>query len=411
MPDPQSPVGRDMVLDLKISEYKKINNFIAQLSEEKDLSVLHGIKVYRKEGCLIDGNIFKPTHSFLLIWDDDQNKIIPYLLSHGKSSSIPTVLSTETIGFLGQGTFGRVKVIEAQVMSGDGESLVSTKFAVKILKKPISPIELECLKVMEQLKAYVPSSSTDSKSYLVMKLIPGEELVKLDEVKALIFERACHAIARGTHALLNSVVQAITISSNYWLTQTADISNDNKINIAEQLAQQLKTLHDHGYAHMDIKGENIIYNSNTNTATIIDFGLASSIGSPQEVKGTRFYLCPEIATIGDGKVAPSEVTGKEDVFSLGIVFRKELKLHKHPTYGEGFNKLIGKMLEWHPKRRPTMAEVLREIHAIKTVQLATVASPMTMNPVVHFFNLKREKKSTETKQSLEDSKRQVVAVM
>ena len=92
--------------------------------------------------------------------------------------------------------------------------------------------------------------------------------------------------------------------------------------IARQIAEALVALHAGGWAHADIKPQNILV-SPQGHATLIDLGLARRLVSdecgPNAPRvGTPAYMPPEMAR-GSG-----ETTSAVDIYSLGVTFREML---------------------------------------------------------------------------------------
>src|SRR5208282_313889 len=77
-----------------------------------------------------------------------------------------------------------------------------------------------------------------------------------------------------------------------------------------QAAQGLKAMHSLGYAHCDIKPNNILRND-AGQVKIIDFGQSCKIGTVKErIQGTPDYIAPE-------QVARRPISVQTDVFNLG----------------------------------------------------------------------------------------------
>lgn len=92
--------------------------------------------------------------------------------------------------------------------------------------------------------------------------------------------------------------------------------------ITRQVAEALEVLHAAGWAHADIKPENILV-SPQGHATLIDLGLARRLDSEEcspaaPRVGTPAYMPPEVA-YGDGTT-----TWAVDVYSLGVTLREML---------------------------------------------------------------------------------------
>jgi eukaryotic-like serine/threonine-protein kinase len=91
-----------------------------------------------------------------------------------------------------------------------------------------------------------------------------------------------------------------------------------------QAAQGLKAMHTMGYAHCDIKPNNILYGA-TGKVKVIDFGQSCKIGTIKErIQGTPDYIAPE-------QVARRPVTVQTDVFNLGATLYWALTGRHIPT--------------------------------------------------------------------------------
>ncbi len=80
--------------------------------------------------------------------------------------------------------------------------------------------------------------------------------------------------------------------------------------IFRQVAQGLHALHGHGFAHADIKPNNVLL-TRDEQIKIIDFGQSCPLGTiKQRVQGTPDYIAPE-------QVHRKEIDQRTDVFNLG----------------------------------------------------------------------------------------------
>src|SRR5512136_2994196 len=99
---------------------------------------------------------------------------------------------------------------------------------------------------------------------------------------------------------------------------------DRVIEIGIQICDGLQAAHEQGITHRDIKPSNILIDSH-GRARIVDFGLASVLGSEQLTKtgstlGTIGYMSPE-------QVKGERVDHRTDLFSLGVVLYELITGH------------------------------------------------------------------------------------
>ena len=91
------------------------------------------------------------------------------------------------------------------------------------------------------------------------------------------------------------------------------IDYQSTISITKQILSALNYIHSQKIVHRDIKLENILYESNTRTIKLIDFGISTKIREEQflvERIGTPAYIAPEVLT--------KCYNEKCDLWSLGI---------------------------------------------------------------------------------------------
>ncbi len=101
--------------------------------------------------------------------------------------------------------------------------------------------------------------------------------------------------------------------------------NPNEITyLFQQLVKATKKLHSKGFAHMDIKPENIMVDSNSKLH-LVDLGLACFDNNEVCEGGTKKYLAPDMA-FGDYSVKERQ---KADVWAIGLSLAKILKEEKY----------------------------------------------------------------------------------
>lgn len=162
-------------------------------------------------------------------------------------------------------------------------------------------------------------------------------------------------------------------------------SLEQKILVAKIIVHCMRSLHNHGIVHGDIKPDNILFKKThrgTYTAKIIDFDSSFLESKPpkneEDFQGDLVYLAPEsflfIAEVED------KLSCKIDIFALGVLFHQyfsgELpgfdrgaydyafeavldgcELIMHPSIPESFKELLKRMLAREPEDRPDIEEI------------------------------------------------------
>jgi len=101
---------------------------------------------------------------------------------------------------------------------------------------------------------------------------------------------------------------------------------DRGVRVANDVLEALGHAHAHGFAHRDIKPDNIVLSAEGIGAILVDFGIARAIASSGEdrvtrsgfVVGTEEYMSPEQAG------GSPDIDGRTDIYSLGIVLFEAL---------------------------------------------------------------------------------------
>jgi serine/threonine protein kinase len=157
---------------------------------------------------------------------------------------------------------------------------------------------------------------------------------------------------------------------------------------AAQIAQGLSEAHAHGIVHRDVKPANILI-TKSDVAKVVDFGLAKLSGASKLTKagstlGTIAYMAPE-------QLQGSDVDGRADIFSLGVVLYEMLAgmtpfrgdheaalmysivndeptpIQKHrPEISSEFVHILNRALEKDPgDRYQSMAEMVIDLRRLK----------------------------------------------
>jgi serine/threonine-protein kinase len=108
------------------------------------------------------------------------------------------------------------------------------------------------------------------------------------------------------------------------------------LNIIERVADALNHAHQLGIVHRDIKPANIMYDPDTDTPKVTDFGIARVTDSSRTktgmVLGTPSYMSPE-------QLAGKKIDGRSDLFSLGVTLY-QLACGRLPFEGESMTTLM-----------------------------------------------------------------------
>ena len=151
----------------------------------------------------------------------------------------------------------------------------------------------------------------------------------------------------GLHYIATEFVDGVTLRQHM---QARQMSLDEVLAIASQVASALQAAHAAGIAHRDIKPENIMIRAD-GYIKVLDFGLAkltenesspaAAETNPGVVMGTPRYMSPEQARGLD-------VDLRTDIFSLGTVIY-ELVTGKLPFEGETTSDVIAALIKDEPE--------------------------------------------------------------
>jgi len=164
------------------------------------------------------------------------------------------------------------------------------------------------------------------------------------------------------------------------------------------------TVHHANFSHNDLKPENIIYNPDTQTVHIIDFGLSTEVGKDGHVTeccGSPLYMAPEVIT-----QTKRHNAFFSDIWSLGLIFYfmlvgnlpwtdtesypglvKEVLLGKlsiPANISIACRQLLSGMLQLAPKARWSLERIKEFIkktlemikRKLKTLRMVTLYSPL-----------------------------------
>ena len=226
-------------------------------------------------------------------------------------------------GFLGQGSFGRVKL--AQCL--DDGKIVAAKMALINKYQTVDDINKE--KAMQEAAGqYLGSTRTNfkyqNKHYIFSEFIEGESLTNIFFMP----------------------------NTKYLIPKKNISSNDKKGNLEIILAtlQATQELHKKGIIHGDLSFNNILYNPETKKATIIDFGRA--VKSNQDLIQDPLIRLPYAIPFNPNHYAPPELNGaranyRSDIYSIG----KWINWYADATRDPFLQELSRGMLNPDPTKR------------------------------------------------------------
>ncbi len=119
---------------------------------------------------------------------------------------------------------------------------------------------------------------------------------------------------------------------------------DKVVSIAARVADALGYAHRQGVVHRDIKPANMMYDPQTDTLKVTDFGIARLTDNSKTktgmVLGTPSYMSPE-------QLAGKKIEGRSDLFSLGVSLYQML-CGRLPFEGESMAQLMFKIANEPP---------------------------------------------------------------
>lgn len=228
--------------------------------------------------------------------------------------------SYKKIKTLGEGSFGKVLLVQ-QINEENQKD--SKYFALKISKR-FKKVKKVKSKTVENTKEPIDENSDKNEKPKEMNFVELRELT--------IMKKLCKIqnpnVVRMIDFNLCSEKKEIWILMEYLPTDLMKFLSDNKHNkdvmnekffknIAYQIINGAKSLHENRIIHRDIKLENILYDQNTQTVKIGDFGLSRIYDYEFNLEytdvGTYPYKPPELL------LGLKKYTTAFDVWSIGCL--------------------------------------------------------------------------------------------
>lgn len=137
------------------------------------------------------------------------------------------------------------------------------------------------------------------------------------------------------------------------------------VDILKKTCEVILYVHQKGYLHNDLKGNNVVLDGTNHNPVLIDFGKSKRTASAKLLKpklniksATRKYphIAPELHR-GDKQTEAS------DTYSFGVLVSRVLEVGKFdiPT----LNKIVKKCCSSNPQKRPKLREVLLDLEGLQ----------------------------------------------
>ena len=182
-------------------------------------------------------------------------------------------------------------------------------------------------------------ASKDGKYYVVKQMLREHAIYEYDELQAITSSCRLHlncpvAIFDGENGISYLITEYIPGKD---LTNYTNMSEKFYNELARQMLIALITIHNLNVVHRDIKPANIMYEENTETFYLIDFGLAchkkNTLGSVCNIScaGTPLFMSPFYDTKCENNEPVSYIEYvKNDLFALAITLFVQIE-DKYPA--------------------------------------------------------------------------------
>jgi serine/threonine-protein kinase len=149
---------------------------------------------------------------------------------------------------------------------------------------------------------------------------------------------------------------------------------DRASRVATEVLDALGHAHERGFAHRDIKPDNIVLSAEGGRAVLVDFGIARAIASSGEdrvtrsgfVVGTEEYMSPEQAS------GSPDIDGRTDLYSLGVVLFEALS--GRPPFAAASAAAVLDMQQHAPP--PDLRKLRRDVpRALSDAVMKALAKP------------------------------------
>ena len=149
-----------------------------------------------------------------------------------------------------------------------------------------------------------------------------------------------------------------------FLHREGPLAPADAIAVVRQLADALAAAHQAGIIHRDLKPENIMYDPDTGTVKLLDFGIARDAEQPLEERLTRTgFFVGTLQYVAPEALSGELVDGRADIYSLAKI-----------TY----YMLTGR----HPHEGRSPRELFQELLSGKAIPLSKASEDLTFSPAL-----------------------------
>lgn len=170
-------------------------------------------------------------------------------------------------------------------------------------------------------------------SVIVLNLVPGEKIVKREQLKPGDVPEKGSWLVRGVSATWSEKLT----------DRVAALDKKARMALLLELVKAVAKRHEFRESHGDLNPGNVLWNPQMNELTLIDLGLRGNYGVPG-------WCSPEHEQLRAGKI--QQVPLASDIYVLGIWTERILAENRSPLAA-----LIRKCKNEDPKKRPTAQEV------------------------------------------------------
>jgi len=190
--------------------------------------------------------------------------------------------------------------------------------------------------------------------------------------------------ADGFHYLALEWADGESLAS--FLHRNGPLAPAAAVKLVRQLADALAAAHKAGIVHRDLKPENIMYDADTGTVKLLDFGIARDAELPPEERLTRTgFFVGTLQYVAPEALSGELVDGRADIYSLSTI-TYYLLTGRHPYVGRSPRELFQQLLSQPPL---PLSQAVKELKIPPGVEAAVMKGlarqPADRQPTVSEF--------------------------